>query len=550
VLLAAQVLAMALTLHGVAVHVGAPLGLHPVAAILAPLAGGLLLAEVLREPVFVRRQAVLALGCAAAAAGTLIVRALKPAELSYLFEYAYERPRPGSFETLGLLLALAIGLGVGPLLDVQLWRRAELAARAGLDPRRAFASGAAQFAIVIGLHGVVALAYTSTHTPAEYSLSAVAYGLRALGTFAQPAYLAGLLAIAASLVAGSSHALRAYAPTLPRGSGLLAGLVPGWRAALPTAIPLLAGIAALIALATPYRLEHALLLFGTFGVGFGAAALRALLRPEAPRAPLSGLVAVATLGFAISQGALVADRLGFTAFGALLPLVYALRAGGRGTREESKEAYAWAPPLQPRKAEEADKERLPSPSAPEAEPAPAASPAVSPSPPAALAPHFEADGWFVAPHVVTLGDTSAAGNAYFATHLDWVGKARELFFLAVMPAAAPGAAAYDVLTREVRHKFAREALPFDRLRIGVRIARHDRKRVVLEHRIVRADGVPLGRGEQTLFFVEAATRRLIDIPGEVRAAFLPHALGATVGGRGAAASRADGDGDGQAGATT
>ena len=81
---------------------------------------------------------------------------------------------------------------------------------------------------------------------------------------------------------------------------------------------------------------------------------------------------------------------------------------------------------------------------------------------------------------------------------------------------------FYVLTRSFSHDFRREAREFEPVFVRIRIAGHNRKFVTLTHEIhSRTQGL-LGRGEQTLMFVDTVRYRPLDIPASIMAGFMPH----------------------------
>lgn len=130
------------------------------------------------------------------------------------------------------------------------------------------------------------------------------------------------------------------------------------------------------------------------------------------------------------------------------------------------------------------------------------------------------DGWFCHQFIPTYQDTNSVGNVYFAMYLMWVGKTRELFFSHAMPGFDPNDTEFFILTRNIEHKFQKEIKEFDEATICIRIADFNRKFVTMEHKIMDKDGGLIGKGKQTLMFVDSANYGLIDIPAEVNNAFI------------------------------
>jgi len=56
--------------------------------------------------------------------------------------------------------------------------------------------------------------------------------------------------------------------------------------------------------------------------------------------------------------------------------------------------------------------------------------------------------------------------------------------------------------------------------VRIKIQSYNRKFVTLEHEIFDSAAKVLGHGKQTLLFVSSSDYKLIDMPGEVAAAFM------------------------------
>jgi acyl-CoA thioesterase FadM len=138
-----------------------------------------------------------------------------------------------------------------------------------------------------------------------------------------------------------------------------------------------------------------------------------------------------------------------------------------------------------------------------------------------LGGHFE-DKWFVHSFVATYADTNSVGNVYFGMYAMWVGKTRELFFNRVMPKFNLKNTSFYILTRSFEHKFVRETREFETVSVRIRIAGYNRKFVTLEHEIFDAQNQLLGKGQQSLLFVSSTDYKMIDVPPEVHAAFVPY----------------------------
>jgi YbgC/YbaW family acyl-CoA thioester hydrolase len=124
--------------------------------------------------------------------------------------------------------------------------------------------------------------------------------------------------------------------------------------------------------------------------------------------------------------------------------------------------------------------------------------------------------------IPTYDDTNAVGNVYFANYMRWVGKARELFFNECMPDFDLSTTSYYVVTKSFYHEFRREAKEFEEVLVRIRIAGNNRKFVTLRHEIVSAGRGILGRGEQSIMFVDTQSFQPLDVPRAIVEGFLPY----------------------------
>ena len=137
--------------------------------------------------------------------------------------------------------------------------------------------------------------------------------------------------------------------------------------------------------------------------------------------------------------------------------------------------------------------------------------------------------WFQYDVIPTYDDTNSVGNVYFANYMRWVGKTRELFFAKCVPNFDLKTTSFFILTRDFYHKFVRETREFEAILVRIRVGKHNRKFVTLEHEILSADGGLLGKGSQQLMFVDVASYQLIDVPVDMLRGFLPYVTNAPAG---------------------
>ncbi len=444
--------------------------------------------------------------------------------LFFFAPHAEALPARGSydFSFLGLAIPLAVGLLLGPWLDLQQWQRAIAMAEAGESPAKGFALGALLFFGLLLILGGLSLALV--HDDATPLLSAwdgrsYAHGLLtnvlesgetpwALLLFA----LMAVLAVISTL--DSAHlALKWCLRNIDRSSEspLLALLPASLRTStLPTFALALAIAAGALALGAD--LAHFMVLYATIFLAGSTSLVLAALRPQAsaPKASLVLLTGAASL--ALMMIGYLEQREAIMLLGLAMPLLLLVPHRNEETTE--------APPKVKR---EASSGRVPAPAS-QAEPVAQESP-----PPQAHSTSSEAntgwfdEHWFTVPLVPTYNDTNSVGNVYFANYVGWVGKARELLFRYCMPDFSLENTNFFILTRSFNHKFLREIREFQAVRVRLRISSYNRKFVKLEHEIREMDGTLVGKGDQSLMFVESENYGLIDIPGSVYSAFIKYA---------------------------
>jgi acyl-CoA thioesterase FadM len=71
----------------------------------------------------------------------------------------------------------------------------------------------------------------------------------------------------------------------------------------------------------------------------------------------------------------------------------------------------------------------------------------------------------------TLEEANLVGNVYFANYFSWQERVRDLFLHAVAPEAHLGVGAFgELVTRHMRVDYLREAMPFDRVQVELRLS--------------------------------------------------------------------------------
>lgn len=415
---------------------------------------------------------------------------------------------------LGLVLPSLVGFLLGPWTDLQQWQRVVEIRRAGGSVRLSYALGSVLFLGLLLLNGWLAI--SAGAAPALFfadgsvgEQGAVAQVLGAGG--AQAASAAFVLWATIALLStadGSYSSLRWLLTTVTSNSkSALLAIVPAALVASPLwVLALAAGLAAL-AVQAGLPMIYLMAPFATLFTGPAACLVARVLGRKGRYDPV--------LCYLIGLAALLLFVLGYAgpapsllALSALVGLVGALPMVVRDPGEPTR-----APARTTDLGDGA---------------APASAPvALSPAQPVTRVAELSAahgfDGdWFAMRMVPTYDDTNSVGNVYFANYMRWVGKARELFFNLCMPDFDLANTSFYVLTRSFQHDFRREAQEFEPIVVRIRIASHNRKFVTLEHEIHSENHGLLGRGSQSLMFVDTKTYQPLDIPGSIIRGFLPY----------------------------
>ena len=444
-------------------------------------------------------------------------------------------PKPDLWEgpdLLGYLIPLLVGLMVGPWLDLQHWQRAIQIHRENTSIRASYAIGGVIFFLLLLFHGSLA-AWVMTKGGVE------TYGRDGLDSFRYAhemivqyidrldAGSKGLLPVAyftflgicvlTTLDSGYVALKWFLGINLGKSQNVLLGMVP--KRILESPIPtfLVIAVITLGGLWAKLELEYFMVFYASFFVGYASLAIARCFVPNSqqplPQIRMFSLASISLVIFAFGYCTAAGWLL---VLGSLLPMIYVLwlvistdllrvvteRAG------EVIEAASEIPAIKAiRKTATAA----------------AGSGVVAPVPQDAhaLGGHFEGK-WFVYSFIATYQDTNSVGNVYFGMYALFVGKTRELFFNQVMPDFDLKTTKFYILTRSFEHKFVREARAFDVITVKIRVADFNRKFCTLEHQVFGSENELLGKGKQSLLFVSSKDYSLLDIPGEVYTAFMPH----------------------------
>lgn len=138
--------------------------------------------------------------------------------------------------------------------------------------------------------------------------------------------------------------------------------------------------------------------------------------------------------------------------------------------------------------------------------------------PPAAAPAYEVR------HVVGFEETNLVGNVYYAHHVRWQGRCRELFLRdhapGVVAALADGLA---LVTTRVSCEYLAELRALDEVRIRMRLKEMAQNRVTMAFEYWRADEL-VARGEQQVACMrrDGAGMAPVPVPAELREALAPY----------------------------
>ena len=411
---------------------------------------------------------------------------------------------------LGLILPIMVGFSLGPWTDLQQWQRAVEIRREGGSTRIAYGGGAVLFFFLLALNGLLATAGSELgRAVATYGAAdkapAVALAIAAMGGPGPRAAFVIWAAIAALSTIDSSYAAMGWIlrrTTSKSNSPLLAFVSPK-LASSPIWVILTALLVANVALNNNAPMLYLMAPFATILAGAAALLIADALgvnrSSDLTFAYLTGLTGafVMLLGY-LDNEFILESFAPIIAITGAAPVLAGALIGPRKVSEVPQNEG-------PAKARAGDSERE----------------KVAARPYAPAAGKFDGD-WFQVQLIPTYDDTNAVGNVYFANYVRWVGKARELFFNECMPEFDLSTTTYYVLTKSFHHEFRREGKEFEDVLVRIKIAGNNRKFVTLRHEIVSTSRGILGRGEQSIMFVDAKSLQPLDIPRAIVEGFLPY----------------------------
>jgi acyl-CoA thioesterase FadM len=414
-----------------------------------------------------------------------------------------------SSDFLGLILPIMVGFLLGPWTDLQQWQRAVQIRREGGSTRIAYSIGAVLFFFLLAINGLLATAGSEIGGPTTmYGLAdkeqAVALAVAAMGASGPRVAFVIWAVIAAVSTIDSSYAATRWilrGVTSKSNSPLLAFISPKLVSS-PVWVILTALLVANISLSNNISILYLMAPFATILAGGAALLVSDTLgvnrNSDLTLAYLTGLVGsfVMLLGYLNKESLL--ESLGpMIAIMGAAPVLAGRLIGPGKVPEEVRQNENPAKAIVDSEHERFTTRSLPA------------------------AAKFDGD-WFQVQLVPTYDDTNAVGNVYFANYVRWVGKARELFFNECMPRFDLSTTSYYVLTRSFHHEFRREAKEFEDVLVRIKIAGNNRKFVTLRHEIISPLRGILGRGEQSIMFLDTKSLQPVDIPRAIIEGFLPY----------------------------
>ncbi len=429
-------------------------------------------------------------------------------------------------------IPLLVGLFVGPWLDLQHWQRAIQIHRENTSIRTSYVFGGLIFFLLLLFHGCLAAWVMSKGGVDSYGkngLDGFRYAhelvvqyigrLDAGSKGLLPVAYFSFLGICALTTLDSGYvALKWFlGANLGKSQNVLLGMLPKRLLESPIPTFLLVGAITLGGLWARLELEYFMVFYASFFVGYASLAIARCFVPNSQQPlPQIRMFSLASISLVIFAFGYFTDASFLLLLGSLLPLIYVVWLVVntdllRVVTERAGEVIEAASGIPAIKAITRTAHVV------------TGSEVVAPAPQDvhALGGHFEGK-WFVYSFIATYQDTNSVGNVYFGMYGLFVGKTRELFFNAVMPDFDLKTTKFYILTRSFEHKFVREAREFDVITVKIRVADFNRKFCTLEHQIFGSDNELLGKGRQSLLFVSSKDYSLLDIPGEVYTAFMPH----------------------------
>ncbi|MCC7392013.1 hypothetical protein IT571_06600 [Candidatus Sumerlaeota bacterium] len=485
-----------------------------------------------------------------------------------------------SWAYVGYLIPMIVGLFVGPWLDLQQWQRAVQIHREQTSLRLSWFLGAIIFFGILIFHGTFALsllgATSGAPLPAEpgglfhakeFISNFLFAGENSVPRLFRVAYVAFIFLCIVSTLDSGYIALKWYLTELVRKSEhIIFTIVPEVMFRSPEVVMSACVGIAVASWAMGFELEYFMSFYASFFVGYAIVFLfRSTYKPQFTNFAQTTLFSVAAFALGLFGIGYFENAWYFMVLGAVVPAVQGIvtissrvvvddlqkalprpdstdevpmgSVSGKAAHMAVVALENAVTRLNP-KAGEQLKDVLHNKIEPTAAQALATvlntiSPsAVAGAPVVALPINADADveharghfegKWFRYTFMATYQDTNSVGNVYFGMYPMWVGKVREMFFQACMPNFDLKKTPFYILTRSFEHKFNLEAREFEIVTVKIRVEAVNRKFVTLEHHIYNQALQILGKGRQVLMFVSSKDYGLVDLPQEVKLAFLPY----------------------------
>lgn len=413
----------------------------------------------------------------------------------------------------GLAIPTLVGFLLGPWMDVQHWQRAVEIRREGASIRVAYGAGAILFFGLLAINALLAASAGPTGSVISADGIAGAQPAVALAIGRHPLDGLALPFVVWTVIAAASTFDSFYAATrwfmtavTARSSSPLLAFVPAGLVSSPIWIVFAAVGLAVAMIVANLSMMYLMLPFATLLVGAAGCLVCETLGARGRHDPvlsyMIGLTAalIFLAGYVTPIPAFMAVAPLIALIGALPMALELLGWGGRtGTAAPASDVEPTA-----------------------SKPIATGTSVVTMAREDAVMSHGFDGQWFVMRMIPTYDDTNSVGNVYFANYVRWVGKTRELFFNICMPRFDLKTTSFYVLTKSFTHDFRREAAEFEPIIVRLKIANHNRKFVTLAHEIHSEMHGLLGRGEQSLMFVDTQQFRPLDIPRSIVEGFLPY----------------------------
>jgi enediyne biosynthesis thioesterase len=130
-------------------------------------------------------------------------------------------------------------------------------------------------------------------------------------------------------------------------------------------------------------------------------------------------------------------------------------------------------------------------------------------------------------HVVGFEETNLVGNVYYANHVRWQGRCREMFLRDHAPGVLRDlAGGLALVTTRVSCEYLAELVAFDEVAIRMRLGGVAQNRVTMRFEYWRRDEL-IARGEQEIACMRREGERMVAarVPAELREALLPFGAG-------------------------